>query len=139
MRNLLKLMYAMVLATLFVLLGNGQSGPPGETAPLPEKIVTAKTIFLMNETGQPKLGDAVYKQIKTWNQWKIATDRAQADLLLIVTNKGKTFYLNVRDARTEAQLWSVRTTMQGKLWRTWDAVAKDLLSDIRKRYEVKKP
>jgi len=78
-------------------------------APLPDKIVTAKTVFLMNETGQPPLGDAVYRQIKTWNRWKIATDRAQADLLLIVSNKGKTYFLSVSDPRTGEELWTVRT------------------------------
>ncbi len=32
-------------------------------APLPAQIVSAKTVFLMNETGKAKFGDAVYKQV----------------------------------------------------------------------------
>jgi len=110
-----------------------QAGPSNEKTPLPDKIVTAKTVFLMNETGQPPLGDAVYRQIKTWNRWEIATDRAQADLLLMVSNKGKTYFLNVSDPRTGEELWTVRATMQVKLWRSWNAIAKSLVSDIRKR------
>ena len=51
-------------------------------APLPSQIVSAKTVFLMNETGKAKFGDAVYKQIKTWNRWQIIADKNQADLVL---------------------------------------------------------
>jgi len=28
----------------------------------------------MNETGKAKFGDAVYKQIKTWNRWQVEAD-----------------------------------------------------------------
>ena len=59
-------------------------------APLPDKIVTAKAVYLMNESGEPKLGDAVYKQIKTWNRWQIVTDKTQADLVLTVSSKTRT-------------------------------------------------
>ncbi len=108
-------------------------------APLPDQIVSAKTVFLINETGKAKFGDAVYKQIKTWNRWQIVTDKTQADLVLVVTDKGgmkslnPSFYLNVIDPKTGNELWTCRTTMQGKLWRSWDSVAETLLGDIRKR------
>jgi hypothetical protein len=108
-------------------------------APLPDQIVIAKTVFLINETGKAKFGDAVYKQIKTWNRWQVITDKTQADLVLVVTDKGgmkslnPSFYLNVIDPKTGNQLWTCRTTMQGKLWRSWDSVAETLLGDIRKR------
>jgi hypothetical protein len=58
-------------------------------APLPDQIVSAKTVFLMNETGKAKFGDAVYKQIKTWNRWQVITDKNQADLVLVVTDKAE--------------------------------------------------
>ncbi len=108
-------------------------------APLPDQIVSAKTVFLINETGKAKFGDAVYKQIKTWNRWQVITDKTQADLVLVVTDKGgmkslnPSFYLNVIDPKTGKELWTCRTTMQGKLWRSWDSVAETLLGDIRKR------
>jgi len=108
-------------------------------APLPDQIIKAKTVFLMNETGKAKFGDAVYKQIKTWNRWQVITDKTQADLVLVVTDKGgmkslnPSFYLNVIDPKTGNELWTCRTTMQGKLWRSWDSVAETLLGDIRER------
>jgi len=78
-------------------------------APLPVQIVSAKTVYLINETGKAKFGDAVYKQIKTWNRWQIITDKAQADLVLVVTDRGgmkslnPSFYLNVVDPKTGNQ------------------------------------
>ena len=111
----------------------------GQHAPLPEQIVSAKTVFLMNETGKAKFGDAIYKQIKIWNRWQVVASKDQADLVLVVTDKGgmgsmnPSFYLNVIDRKTGAQLWTCRTTMQGKLWRSWGSVAETLLGDIRKR------
>jgi hypothetical protein len=110
-------------------------------APLPDQILKAKTVFLINETGKAKFGDAVYKQIKTWNRWHVITDKAQADIVLVVTDKGgmqsmnPSYYLNVVDPKTGNQLWTSRTTMQGKLWRSWDSVAESLLGDIRKRMQ----
>jgi len=108
-------------------------------APLPSQIVSAKTVFILNETGKAKFGDAVYKQIKTWNRWQVITDKNQADIVLVVTDKGgmksmnPSFYLNVTDPKTGSVLWTSRTTMQGKLWRSWNSVAETLVGDIRKR------
>ena len=108
------------------------AGPQEVNAPLPDQIVSAKTVYLINETGKAKFGDAVYKQIRTWNRWQVITDKSHADLVLVVTDKGgmksfnPSFYLNVIDPKTGTQLWTCRTTMQGKLWRSWDSVAKTL-------------
>jgi hypothetical protein len=109
----------MLLQAIWLYAGDDQY------APLPDKIVNAHAVFLMNETGKAKFGDAVYKQIKTWNRWQVVADRNQADLILIVTDKGgmksinPSFYLNVTDPKSGEQLWTSRTTMQGKLWRSW--------------------
>src|SRR3989442_9846749 len=116
-----------------------QTAGDDEYAPLSDQIANAKTVFLMNETGKARFGDAVYKQIRTWNRWQVITDKTQADLILVVTDKGgmksmnPSFYLNVIDPKTGNQLWTSRTTMQGKLWRSLDSVARSLLSDVQKR------
>ena len=130
-----------ILAVLFSTSAHAHRAAGGndQYAPLPAQIVSAKTVFLMNETGKAKFGDAIYKQIKTWNRKQVVTSKDQADLVLVVTDKGgagslnPSFYLNVVDPKTGAQLWTCRTTMQGKLWRSWDSVAETLLGDIRKR------
>ena len=110
-----------------------------DKAPLPDEIVKAKSVYLMNETGKAKFGDAVYKQIKTWNRWQVVTDKTKADLVLVVTDKGgmgslnPSFYLRVVKPKTGSELWTSRTTMQGKLWQSWGSVAETLVKDIRER------
>jgi hypothetical protein len=110
-------------------------------APLPDQVLKAKTVFLVNETGKARFGDAVYKRIKTWNRWQVLTDKSKADIVLVVTDKGgmdslnPSYYLNVVDPKTGDQLWTSRTTMQGKLWRSWGSVAETLVGDIRKRMQ----
>jgi len=141
MKIVASVLFASILTITLSAPAHAQRATSGndQHAPLPEQIVSAKTVFLMNETGKAKFGDAVYKQIKTWNRWQVVTSKSQADLVLVVTDKGgarslnPSFYLNVVDPKTGAQLWTCRTTMQGKLWRSWDSVAETLLGDIRKR------
>jgi hypothetical protein len=133
-------------------------------APLPDKVVAAKTVFFVNDTGTAKFGDALYRQLKDWKHWQIVTDREKADLILVLsqqdtvagvistasaTSVGQTatgtgvavpvttqkWYLHVVDARTGEKLWTADATMGGKLWRSWGSIAKSLLSDIQKRLQ----
>lgn len=135
-------------------------------APLPGKIVAAKTVYLKNESGEVKLGDAFYREIVGWKRWKVVTVPQDADLILILTNRsyptggvisigslsasGNTingvsatvpitasegWTLHVIDLSAKAEIWTVRAKMGAKLWRTWNALAKDLVADIRKRMD----
>ena len=138
--------FALFLAVSFV-ASCATSSPAQEPtsekySPLPDQIVDAKTVYLMNETGKARFGDAVYKQIKTWNRWQVVTDRSKADLLVTVTDKGgmgsmnPSYYLILTDPKSGNELWKSRTTMQAKLWRSWDSVAQCLVDDIKKRMPI---
>jgi outer membrane protein assembly factor BamB len=54
-------------------------------APLPNKVVTAKTVFFINESGTARFGDDLYRQIRAWNRWDVVTDREKADLVLVLS------------------------------------------------------
>ena len=54
-------------------------------APLPDKVVAAKTVFFLNESGTARFGDDLYRQIKGWNRWDVVTDREKADLILVLS------------------------------------------------------
>jgi hypothetical protein len=133
-------------------------------APLPDKVSAAKTVFFINDSGTAKFGDALYRQLKDWNRWQVVTDRAKADLVLVLSQQdtvagvmstasatavGQTatgtglavpittqrWYLHVLDAHTGDRLWTADATMGAKLWRSWGSIAKSLVSDIRKRLQ----
>src|SRR5258708_20107514 len=101
-------------------------------APLPDEVAKPKTVFIVNETGKAKFGDAIYKQITTWNRWQVITDKSQADLVLVVTDKGgmgsmnPSYYLKVTDPKSANELWTSPTTKQGKLRTPYAAVPKTL-------------
>jgi predicted Zn-dependent protease len=131
-------------------------------APLPDKVIAAKTVFLVNDSGAAKFADALYREVKDWNRWQVVTDRGKADLVLVLSRQetvagvistasatavGQTvsgsgvavpvatqrWYLHVLDSKTGEKLWTADATMGGKLWRSWGSIAKSLLSDIQKR------
>jgi hypothetical protein len=133
-----------------------------EKMPLPEKVAAARTVFSINETEENKFGDKFYQELKKWNRWDIVTDRAKADLVLVISQRdslgamvttgtatatGQTAHgtvisgqlkssdwrLYVVDATTGETLWRTKTTGQGKMWRMWSSIAKSLLSDIQTR------
>jgi hypothetical protein len=54
-------------------------------APLPEKVVAAKTVMLVNESGTSRFGDDLCRQIKAWNRWQVVTDKGKADLVLVLS------------------------------------------------------
>jgi hypothetical protein len=54
-------------------------------APLPDKVVAARTVMLVNQSGTARFGDDLYHQIKAWNRWQVVTDRGKADLVLVLS------------------------------------------------------
>ena len=133
-------------------------------APLPDKITSAKAVFLVNDSGEAKLGDEVYRELRHWHHWEVVTDKQKADLVLVVNQqdsvagyissasatavgqsasatgiavpvKAQRWYLHVIDNSTGQRLWTADATMGGKLWRTWGAIAKSLVGDIQKRMQ----
>ncbi|SRR6266576_928489 len=56
-------------------------------APLPEKVVKAKTVFYVNDTGNSRFGDDLYRELKKWNRWEVVTERSKADLVLVLSQR----------------------------------------------------
>jgi hypothetical protein len=54
---------------------------------LPDKVVDAKTVFYVNDTGSSRFGDDLYQELKKWNRWQVVTDRSKADLILVLSQR----------------------------------------------------
>lgn len=54
-------------------------------APLPDRVVAAKAVFFINESGTARFGDDLYRQIKDWKRWEVVGDRDKADLVLVLS------------------------------------------------------
>ena len=70
-----------------VMLGNAATVAEEKAyAPLPDRVVAAKTVFFVNDSGTARFGDDLYRQIKAWNRWQVGTDRGKADLVLVLSS-----------------------------------------------------
>lgn len=131
-------------------------------APLPERIMNAKTVFIRNETGIPRFGDGLYQELRKWNRWEVVGDQDKAELMLVLSQsdtfvgtistanvtatsqsasgtaisapvKSSAWYLHIVDLKTGKTLWTTKHTLGGRLWQSWGSVARSLLSDVQKR------
>lgn len=51
-------------------------------APLPDVVLHAKTVYILNETGMQKISDAAYEDLEKWGRFSITPDRKSADLIV---------------------------------------------------------
>jgi hypothetical protein len=56
-------------------------------SPLPMEVRSAKTIYLMNETGNEKVLDTAIDQFTGWGRFSILNTKDDADLVVVFTRK----------------------------------------------------
>lgn len=143
------------ITLVLVLIGSGLFA--AEHAPLPQKIKTARTVFLSVQTDVADTHlDALYSEIKKWGRWEIVDDPAKADLILlmsmqdagqgsIATGFGNyatgsvvavpillhNYYLHVIDAKSNSILWTASTNQ--RVMRSHEP--KRLVKKLRERLE----
>jgi hypothetical protein len=107
-------------------------------APLPAKVVQAKTAFLQNDSGEEKFADNVFQELQQWAHWRIVTSRSEADIVIVLDRKPidtkdrwrNNWYLRIVDPTSGEVLWIVKRTMH--MMRMGN-VATTLVSDLKKR------
>lgn len=52
-------------------------------APLPDGLVSAKTVFLVNNTGYQQDLDTAYSEFQKWGHFTIVSDRNNADVVVV--------------------------------------------------------
>ncbi len=53
--------------------------------PLPTKVLSAKSVFIDNQSGMASLGDKAFDQLKKWGRFQVVSDRKEADLILLLS------------------------------------------------------
>jgi hypothetical protein len=59
----------------------GQSKYP----PLPERVKSAKTVFLENQSTYSDVFNHLYDPLSKWGRWKVVSESSQADLRIVLT------------------------------------------------------
>jgi hypothetical protein len=127
-------------------------------APLPEKLVSAQKVYLVNDSGDVKVYDKFFGELKKWGRFTIVTSRADADVIAVLSDRSEGavtigtgtalgtgnvvtgtgtyvtvpneyMYLRIFEATTGDALWSDRTTKRLSSGST----ASKLLSNLKKR------
>jgi hypothetical protein len=100
-------------------------------APIPEKVVQAKTVFVENQSGYDRARDEFADELGKWNRLQIVYNKAGADLVVILTalNSERTIQMAFVDPTTDGKIWT-----NSMAWSDRGAV-RDLLDDLKKRIE----
>lgn len=84
--------WAKRTAAFLVMLLVAGSASAQKHAPLPDKVLQAKTVFLLNDAGDGKAADALYEAVGSWGKYKVVQDRSKADLVIVLSNKSEYAY-----------------------------------------------
>jgi hypothetical protein len=156
----LKVSVTIGLASVLGFVGatRGVAGEP-EYAPLPERLVTAKAVYLVNDSGDLKAYDRFYSELKKWNQFTVVRARTDADIVMALTSNSQyaltiasgtatsgggmttgsatavtvpstSLHLRVFDANTAEVLWTDMT----EKWVTSGHAPTKLVSNLKKRF-----
>jgi hypothetical protein len=69
-----------IVIWLAVLSADAKSGD------LPQKLLSAHTVYIENETGFADLGSVAILEIQKWNRFEVVEDREKADLIFRLDN-----------------------------------------------------
>jgi hypothetical protein len=59
----------------------------GDKAPVPQKLITAKKAFVVNDGTPSKVFDKFYAEIKKWSRFTLVESKDQADVVIMLTAK----------------------------------------------------
>jgi hypothetical protein len=131
----------------------------GQHAPLPLALMSAKTLYIENNSGEAKLADRCYDELSKWGRFKIVSDPKQADVIFQIGTHVRTYGYSGRsttDANgstdtslteetagfttisvvnpTGQVLWS-DTRRWGSLFAGFRSATREVIKELRKRME----
>ena len=75
------------ITTIFILLVGALPAFAGNKKhlPLSPQVITAKSIYIDNQSGLAALGDRAYQELSKWGRFIVVQDRKDADLILLLS------------------------------------------------------
>ena len=76
---------ALGVATTFLLVTSSYA--KHEKMPLPQQVMTAKTLYIDNRSGVADLGDKAYDELRKWGRFQIVNSAEKADIVFLLSAK----------------------------------------------------
>ena len=119
--------------------------------PLPAQVITAKTVYIDNQSEEAGVGEKARDELRRWGRFQIVSDRAEADLVLVFSTSAYTSYatssppysteveanytyLTIIDGKSGQHLWNAAQKW-GNLYSGYHSATRGLLNDLKKRVE----
>ena len=112
-------------------------------APLPNGLLSAKTVFLENKTGYQSALDTAYDQFQKWGRFSIVQDKDSADIVVVLVHdsgmrEGTTIgftQMNVFLKGNDQPVFETTERFRSKLF--GNSSVKQCVKDFKKRLESK--
>jgi hypothetical protein len=118
---------------------------------LPERLLTAKTVYIDNQSDETDINDKAYDEVKKWGRFQLVSDKSQADLIFLFTTgeytsyaadnssnttevKANYTYLTVIDANSAQHLWST-SRKWGSLYGGYHSATRGVIRELKKRID----
>jgi hypothetical protein len=110
-------------------------------APLSDVLIAAKTVYIVNETGDQDVTDGAYDGLTKWGRFTLVKSRTGADLVLVFKSYPRIVQGTTRNAvgmsvfapSSEDALYE--DIPRAKFHLSYAGVSKDCIADFRKRLE----
>ena len=127
-----------LLAAVLLMPSLAFAGP--KHAPLPEELTTAKTIYIVNQSGDQDVVDGAYAAFSEWGRFTVAKSRETADVVAIFTmqqrlNEGTTvrrLEMDIKGHSPDDALFE--TICRRDAFHAFASAGKNCVNDFRKRF-----
>ncbi|MGB9241826.1 MAG: hypothetical protein WCC03_00615 [Candidatus Acidiferrales bacterium] len=119
--------------------------------PLPAQVITAKTVYIDNQSEDGGVGDKARDELRKWGRFQIVSDRAEADLIFVLSTgeyssyatstppystevEANYTYLTIIDGKSGQHLWNA-SQKWGNLYGGYHSATRGLVNDLKKRVE----
>ena len=138
-------------AVLLTLSTASLLGKEKNHAPLPAQVITAKTVYIDNQSEETDVGEKARDELRKWGRFQLVSNRAEADLIFVFSTSAYTSYatssppysaeveanytyLTIIDGKSGQHLWNA-SRKWGNLYGGYHSATRGLVNDLKKRVE----
>jgi hypothetical protein len=152
MRSAFVKVQAILLAAFLLTLSTASLlGKEKSHVPLPAQVITAKTVYIDNQSEEAGVGETARDELRKWGRFKLVSDRAEADLIFVFSTSAYTSYatssppysteveanytyLTIIDGKSGQHLWNA-SQKGGNVYGGYQSATRGLINDLKKRVE----